>query len=55
MPVVALFVVARRSSGWLSTVAWIGVFACIALLFVAVITYEVRAWAELEDERLGPA
>jgi hypothetical protein len=50
MPVVGLFILASRSSGWLSTLAWGGGFACVALLFVAQTICEVRAWGELEDE-----
>lgn len=45
-----MFLVARMSSGWLSTLAWVILFAYVALLIVAGFFHEVRMWAELEDE-----
>ena len=50
MPGAGAFLLARMSSGWLSTLAWVILFAYWALLIVAGFFYEVRMWAELEDE-----
>ena len=50
MPGAGAFLVARMSSGWLSTLAWVILFAYVALLIVAGFVYEVRMWAELDNE-----
>jgi fatty acid desaturase len=50
MPGAGAFLLARMSSGWLSTLAWVILFAYVALLIVTGFFYEVRMWAELEDD-----
>lgn len=49
-PLVGLFILAKRNSGWIATTAWVGVWLCLAGMFVAMLVYQVRAWREMEEE-----
>ncbi len=49
-PIFGLMLLARSSRGWISTLAWAGVFVACAAIFAVGMFYEVRAWAEIDDE-----
>lgn len=49
-PVFGLLLLARSSRGWISTLAWAGVFVAFAAGIAVGLYNEARAWAELDDE-----
>jgi uncharacterized membrane protein YczE len=49
-PIMALYVFAHRTTGWISTVAYIAVGIIIVALLVLAFVHEGREWARFLDD-----